>query len=145
MRRLNHRRGQAMIEFALVIILFLITLLGTFEICRLLLTYSTLANAARVAVRYATTHGATNSSGYENGNVSPLNTDEIVAAVKTFTAGSMLDPNLLNISVTYPTGGASYNSPGSRVTVQVTYPYQPFIALPMATTLGTRTEGVITF
>jgi Flp pilus assembly protein TadG len=145
MRRRTRRRGQAAIEFLFVIFFFLLTLLGVFEFCRFILTTTTLANAARVAVRYATTHGNTNGAGFVNGDVLPLNTNEIVDAVRTYTAGSMLDPMAVSVAVTYPTGGASYNAPGSRVAIQVTYPYQPFIALPMAVTLGSHTEGVITF
>lgn len=145
MRKRTKLRGQAAIEFLFVIFLFLLTLLATFEFCRFILTTTTLANASRVAVRYATTHGNTNGTGFINGTVAPLTTDEIVAAVRTFTAGSMLDPMAVSVAVTYPTGGASYNAPGSRVAIWVTYPYQPFIALPIAVTLGSHTEGVITF
>jgi Flp pilus assembly protein TadG len=61
----DSRRGQAMIEFMLIIVLFMVTLMGTFEVCRLLLSFATLAHASRVGIRYATTHGAENTVAYQ--------------------------------------------------------------------------------
>lgn len=139
--RNRRRSGQSMIEFQLVIVLFLLTLFGTFEICRLLLSYTTLANAARVGVRYATTHGGSNNSGGSTCADLYITTAQCVTdTVRDFTAGSMINPSQVNVTTT-GVGGA----PGTVVRVQITYPYQPFILLPMSTDLGTQTEGIITY
>lgn len=46
-------RGQALVEFALVIPIFILLLVGLFDIGRAVWNYSTVANAAREAVRVA--------------------------------------------------------------------------------------------
>jgi hypothetical protein len=47
------QRGQAIVEFALVIPLFLLVLVGLFDIGRAVFSYNTLTNAAREGVRMA--------------------------------------------------------------------------------------------
>lgn len=134
-QRQTSRGGQAQIEFLLTIVLFLITLFGTFEICRLLLSYTTLANAARVGIRFATTHGSQNEAAYQT------TATAIQDVVRDFTAGSMIDSSLVTVTTTWPNG----SDPGDEVRVQVQYPYQPLVLLPMSTSLGTQSEGIITY
>lgn len=134
-RQSIERRGQAQIEFMLTIVLFLFTLFGTFEVCRLLLSYTTLANAARVGIRFATTHGSENEAGYQTTAAA------IQDIVRDFTDGSLIDSALVTVSTTWPNG----SDPGDEVRVQVHYPYQPFVLLPMSTSLGTQSEGIITY
>src|SRR3954469_15064451 len=52
---LRHRqdRAQAMVEFAFALIVFLPALLGVFEMGRLMLEYTSMANAAREGARVA--------------------------------------------------------------------------------------------
>lgn len=135
MRRSDGKRGQAMLEFLLVIVLFMMTLMGTFEVCRLLLSFSALANASRVGVRYATTHGSENESGY------PTDATEIETIVRDFTAGTLIGRSDINVTTLWFGG----TDPGDEVQVTVQYQYQPFILLPMSTSLTSRTRGVITF
>ena len=47
------RRGQALVEFALVIPLFLVLLVGIFDLGRAVFAYNTLTNAAREGARIA--------------------------------------------------------------------------------------------
>lgn len=49
-------RGQAMLEFALVLLLLLLILLGTIDFARLFFTWSSMANAAREGARFGTVH-----------------------------------------------------------------------------------------
>lgn len=49
----DRSRGQALVEFALVVPLFVIVVLGLFDLGRAVLYYSTVANASREAVRVA--------------------------------------------------------------------------------------------
>ena len=49
----NPRRGQAIVEFALVIPIFLLIFFGIIDAGRLIFTYNTVANAARSGARVA--------------------------------------------------------------------------------------------
>lgn len=144
-RQQGGKRGAILIEVTLVILIFVLTILGAFELSRMLLVYTSLVNASRVGVRYASVHGNMNTGSGVNGPSGPGNTTNIENVVKDYTRGALLDPTQLTINVQYPTGGAQPNAPGSRVRIQVTYPYSPFVVLPLNVTLGTVTEGVITY
>lgn len=50
------RPGQALVEFALVISVLMLLILGTFDLARAYLAYTVVANAAREASRYAAAH-----------------------------------------------------------------------------------------
>ena len=131
------RRGQSQVEFLLVIVLFLLTLFGTFEFCRLLLSYTTLANASRVGMRYASVHGSSNDAGFVT------TATEIEGIVRDFTRGSLIDPTQVTVTTTWPASGS--DDPGDPVVVQVSYPYRPFVLLPMQTNLDASVEGIVTF
>jgi hypothetical protein len=51
-------RGQAMVEFALVFPIFILLMVGMFDLGRVIWVNNTLATAAREAARYAIVHGA---------------------------------------------------------------------------------------
>ena len=54
MRRASRdRRGQSLVEFALIVLPFLMILIGIFDVGRAIYGYNTVANAAREAARYA--------------------------------------------------------------------------------------------
>lgn len=53
----DDRGGQALVEFALVLPLFLTLVLGIFDIGRVIWAHNSLENAAREAARYAIVHG----------------------------------------------------------------------------------------
>jgi Flp pilus assembly protein TadG len=50
-RHAKHRRGQALVEFALILPIFLLILMGIFDLGRAVYYSSTLSNAAREAAR----------------------------------------------------------------------------------------------
>jgi len=52
-RPTKRRRGQAMVEFALVIPIFLLIFVALFDLGRAVFAYNTLTNAAREGVRLA--------------------------------------------------------------------------------------------
>lgn len=52
-RQRERRKGQALVEFALVIPLFLLLLVGLFDLGRAVFAYNTLTNAAREGARIA--------------------------------------------------------------------------------------------
>ena len=57
MTRRDKPRGQAMVEFALVIPIFTLLMVGLFDLGRVVWVNDTLATAAREAARYAIVHG----------------------------------------------------------------------------------------
>lgn len=57
MTRHDRPRGQAMVEFALVIPVFILLMVGLFDLGRVVWVNDTLATAAREAARYAIVHG----------------------------------------------------------------------------------------
>src|SRR6266567_2906770 len=60
-KRLRCDQGQALIEFALVILLLFITVLSIVEMIFFVHTYNVLADSAKEGVRYAIVHGANNT------------------------------------------------------------------------------------
>jgi hypothetical protein len=58
MTRRSKQRGQAMVEFALIFPIFILLLVGLFDLGRVIWVNDTLATAAREAARYAIVHGA---------------------------------------------------------------------------------------
>jgi len=57
MTRSDRSRGQAMVEFALVIPVFILLMVGIFDLGRVVWVNDTLATAAREAARFAIVHG----------------------------------------------------------------------------------------
>lgn len=57
MTRRDKPRGQAMVEFALIFPIFILLLVGMFDLGRVVWVNNTLATAAREAARYAIVHG----------------------------------------------------------------------------------------
>jgi TadE-like protein len=55
--RRSKPRGQAMVEFALIFPIFILLLVGIFDLGRVIWVNDTLATAAREAARYAIVHG----------------------------------------------------------------------------------------
>jgi Flp pilus assembly protein TadG len=64
MRRRNHPRGTAMVEFALVFPVFILLLIGIFDFGRVIWVNDTLATAAREAARFAIVHGGSDTAGH---------------------------------------------------------------------------------
>lgn len=134
--------GATLVEFALVCVQLVVVLLAMFEFGRMILVYTTVANAARIGARYAIVHGSKNTGTGTAGPSGYGNETEVINAVKTYTTGFALDPSKLTVTVTYQ---GNLNTPGSRVNVRVVYGYDPWTILPIGLNLGTTSEGVITF
>jgi len=154
-------RGQAQVEFALVVVFLIVLVLSTLEILGLIHTYNVLADAAKEGVRYAIVHGANNSyqvgpcPGGSNCNKldglpapagttaeDPTNT---YGVVKTFAQYSLHDTRGLTVAVNYPGGDATpANKTPNRVQITVNYPYRPFFGLGWPTvTVNAAAEGRI--
>ena len=135
LRRLRDTSGQSLVEFSISVFLLIMLLLAVVEIGRMLLVYTTVANAARVGARYAIVHGAD----------SAVTVTDVQNVVRNYLSAAPLDTTQagLIINVTYGGGG---NAIGSTVTVDVAYPYDPFTTyFPFTTSLGSTSQGVIAF
>lgn len=146
----SQTRGSALVEFAFVAFQLLLLIFAALEFCRMVLVYTNVANAARVAARYAITHGSKRTGSGVDGPSGPGNVTNICNVVTDYAKSGLLDTSKLpcaaspgtGIYVTYPNGTSD---PGNPVTVTVVYPYDPFTVLPLGVRLGSTTQGVITF
>ncbi|OIO97558.1 MAG: hypothetical protein AUJ92_03425 [Armatimonadetes bacterium CG2_30_59_28] len=105
-----------MVEFALVLPVMILIILGMIEYSRAYYSSSLLQNAAREGARYGILHPDWVDDA---DNADP---DNVTARTQRFIAG--LNMNNLTITVSYPDGNTSR---GSRLRVQVTYPYQSIV------------------
>jgi Flp pilus assembly protein TadG len=118
-------RGQAAVEFALVLPILAVLLLAIIEVGIAFSHYVTLTDAARV--------GARNAIQVRVGGTTPANA---VQAVRD-AAGS-LDQTDLTVNVDDP----NWNAPGSQITVTASYPYRidiPLLGMSVATGTITAT------
>jgi Flp pilus assembly protein TadG len=103
---IRSERGQAIVEFAFVIPLLLLLLLGIMQVAVTYNHYLTITDAARVGARAAAVGRFDNET--------PAQVEQ--AAID---AASDLDPNKVNATASNP----NWNQSGSDVTVTVSYPY----------------------
>lgn len=144
-KRWRQDEGSSLIEFSLIAFMFVILLLGVVEMGRMVLVYTTVANAARAGARYAIVHGADRTGTGADGPSGPGSTTQVQTVVQNFASAGLLDTSQLTITVTYPNGN---NNPGSNVNVSVTYPYDPLVRYfnaMLGVTMGSTSQGVITF
>jgi Flp pilus assembly protein TadG len=121
-------------------------LFGVVELCRLVLVYTTIANAARAGVRYAIVHGTDNSAlassvqGVVNG---------YLGAATVYTPNAHVYVCYASSLATYTrclSNSGSPGSPGTAVTVTVSYAYNPLISyFPINVNFSSTSQGVIAF
>jgi Flp pilus assembly protein TadG len=135
----RNKSGQTLVEFAASALLTVALLLAVVEFGRMALVYTTINNAARIGVRFAMVHGSDNAA-------SPA---QVTAVVKDYLSAAAIDTTSAMVTVSYPGVGActvGNNLPGCAVEVVVSYPYQTMLTyFPISVTLGSQSEGVITF
>jgi Flp pilus assembly protein TadG len=146
----RHRRdeGSAIFEFSLISFMFIMLLFGIVELGRMVIVYTTIANASRAGARYAIVHGYYRTGSGSTGPSGPGSTTQVETVVKNFASAGLLDNTRLTITVNYPGSGTPLNGPGQPVTVKVTYPYDaivPFFSSLLGTTMGSTSEGIIMF
>jgi len=137
--------GQTLVEFSVVTLLTVITLLFVVEMARALLVYVTVANAARAGVRYAIVHGSSRAAGstVDSAAGPSSNPTQVVTVVKNFASAGLLTTSRLVVNVTYPSAS---NAPGQSVNITVVYPYDPLTTYFSKTLrLGSASQGIIVF
>ena len=129
-RRRRRGRGQALVEFALALPVFLVLMLAVFDLGRAIYMYNGVSQAARELARVASVHPCTDLEACTLGNTTQ------VAAVLATQKG--LIPNLGNPTFTcVDIDGSDYINPcvrGMQVKVVILAPYQP--VTPILSMLG---------
>lgn len=126
-------RGQAMVEFAFVMPLLVLILMGVFDLGRAVYAYNVISSAAREGARY--------------GVFKPLDLTGIQNQAKANTPA--LDPNLIAVTslciVTTKADGTLSTCPykPSLIEVTVTYVFQPVTLLFTPLTMTSRSEMMI--
>jgi Flp pilus assembly protein TadG len=150
-------RGQALVEFALTILVIFIVLVSFLELVMLLYTYSTLANAAKEGVRYAIVHGTGQNAGGDcegPGTATVTWCDASATATKQRVAGmatlSLHGISTTNVTVDYnpdtANGANACNVSGCMVRVSISYPYTAFFGLGWPTvTVNAAAQGRIVY
>lgn len=109
--------GQSLVEFALILPLFLLIVTGLFDVGRAVFQENTLAYAAREGTRYAIVHGSGSSDPVWPGNPTP-----VVNAVRRAALGV---PNVTVVASWEIRNGSACYERGCSVTVDATAPFVP--------------------
>lgn len=137
---LHDQHGQAMVEFALILPVFLLFFFGLTELGRAVWLYNTLSHVAREGSRFAIVlsqyreHGDQRcQSGNTSGSYTDLaayqGSDTVVGHALGRAVG--LDPETLTIEVSSPLPGCSPLEGYWRdlpFTVRASFPFQPLVA-----------------
>lgn len=110
-RRRPRQSGSAIVEGALVFLVFMVIVFGLMEFGRMVWSYTQVANGAREATRYAIVHGSASGS--------TASVSQIQGIVTSHSPG--LDASNITTNVTFTPD----QSPGSTVKVAVTYKFYP--------------------
>ena len=126
-------RAQAMTEFAIVLPILMVVLVGILEVGRMVFTYAAVTNASREAVRYASAVGLDDDG---------LNHYNNCTGIRNMARRSAYFMNLQDgdIEITYDSGpgttvrpplcnGSDTVSGGDRVTVTIKATYRPLVKL----------------
>ena len=137
-RRGADERGQALVEFALILPIFVLLLVGIFDFGRAIYAYNTISNAAREAVRVGIVDQSCNMIGTEAQNRAGLDIAWApTVAAPCGPAGSDIVISFLNSDGTTPSGTDRCLQPGTApgvpfgCLVEVTIRYEYNAATPI--------------
>lgn len=152
----KREHGQALVEFAFVLVFWVVMVIAIIEMVLFMHTYNVLADSAKEGVRYAIVHGTNNSVPCGpvtctdvTGPAAPSGTvpgyGSSYGVVKSFAQYALHDTTNMTVTINYPGGDATpANKTPNRVQVTVSYPYEPFFGLGWPTvTLNAAAEGRI--
>lgn len=139
LRARGSSRGQALVEFAFVLPIFLLLLFGTIDFGRYVYYVQILNNAAREGARYAIVHG---SNSFQPAGPNP-NDPAVAAVVQNYAVGVIGSGATFNVASTWGTPpNPPSNVRGQKVHVAVTYAFRgllPVVPLPPITITGEST------
>lgn len=136
----TRERAQAIVEFAIVLPILLMVLVGIFEAGRMLFFYAAVNNASREAVRYASAYGLSDTPGVAKYNDCAGIKDAArrSAFFVNYSITLKYDRGLTNTVPPVPISETTYCSgsvdtitvnSGDRITVEVTTTYRPMMRL----------------
>lgn len=147
--RLRNERGSTLVEVPLAFLWVFTVMFGLGESARLMLAYTTLADAARAGTRYAIVHGSYRTGSGADGPSGPGNTGNVADVVKQITTAAGLSASKVTVSdtATEPMYPDDTNNLGARVRVKVSYPFASVLPLlaPFSVTIGSTSEGIICY
>lgn len=142
LRRRPHGRGQTLVEFALILPIFILVLVGIFDFGRAIYAYNTLSNAAREAVRVGIVNQNCNVIGTEaSDRASSLGISWQPSGNPCTDVNGNITIQFLNPDGTTPTGSDTCVEPDGEpgvplgCMVQVTVNYEYNAATPIISNL----------
>lgn len=128
--------GQSLVEFALILPILLISLVGILDFGRGFQNYVALANAVRETAREASVHGSASGVGWGPA----ANDTNVTAAVRGRAVGLVAGD--IAVTSSWPAGN---NDRASEVVVSATYTFRPIalaflggVSVPMSATTRSR-------
>jgi len=113
--------GQAMVEFAMVVTVFLLMLFGIMMMTMAVSNYNTVSSAAREAVRYAIVHSPKSASPATNAQIQQI----------AYNNAVNLNSSQMTVSVSWPADPKLT----SQLDAQVSVSYQYSLHVPFMTAL----------
>lgn len=107
LNKLYKEEASGLLEFALILPLLVLMVIGVFDIGRGYTTYITLGNGAREGARWLTTHGKD---------------DNVLDMTRTHILSEASQVDLINDEITITPSKAIYNA-GDEVTILIDHPY----------------------
>jgi Flp pilus assembly protein TadG len=126
--RATKQRGSAMVEYALVLPLYLCLFIGIVNACLVMYMWNCTAYAARAATRYAAVHGSTAPYVCTSTDLTNI-VYNAVPGMRRATVTSTWTPN---------------NSPGSTINVYVRFSFSTFIPLVKSQNLAVASSSQMT-
>jgi len=134
-RKSQERSGAAVVEFAVILPVLMIFLLGTWELGRLVQVYAILNHAAREGARIAAQGQVINVTGAYTQIQVATGTPSVTQAVKNYLTGTGINTTGLTVTFSFlDSSGNTVSSPtqpyqgikGQRFRVSVFLPYSSF-------------------
>jgi Flp pilus assembly protein TadG len=168
-RFIRDERGQAVVEATLAGLICISAFFWIMEWGMCMYCQSILSQAAMNGLQYATSHGTmafqNSGNGSGPGTNDPTGSQNVVPAVEAWMGQSALKGSVAsmqvcpawwsagsaaggagNASCSAGGGNAANANPGTVVTVQVFWPYQPYVRLPfISPTLSYTATGTVVY
>ena len=118
----RREKGLAIVEFTILLPIFLFLLFTILELGRAIYTYTELEKSARSSARYLTSEASGTSGTYTLSETNIDSAKKIAMYGSVYGSGSPLISNLLSshIDVTIS---------GNDIKVEINYPYQPVLSI----------------
>lgn len=130
----RNQRGGTAVEFAIVVVVFLLLTLGLMDFARGIWAYNSLCHAVREGVRYAIVHGSNSKDPADK------------AAIEAVVWGQLpqFEPEDVDVD---PVWSDPEKKQGSRVTITGQYDFEPIIVFFAGVTipLSSTTQMVISY